>query len=101
MKKLLLIIILFGINGYSQDFQGRAFYMSKVNVNMDFMKNMPPDRAAAVKARMKTATEKNYTLEFNSNSSYFEEEERLDPNGQAGGFNWMQFVTGPERRIHL
>ena len=95
MKKLLLIIVLFGINGYSQDFQGRAFYMSKVNVNMDFMNNMPPDRAAAVKARMKTATEKNYTLEFNSNSSYFEEEERLDPNGQAGGFNWMQFVTGP------
>lgn len=95
MKKLIIIIVLFGINGYSQDFQGRAFYMSKVNVNMDFMKNMPPDRAAAVKARMKTATEKNYILEFNSNSSYFNEEERLDPNGQAGGFNWMQFVTGP------
>jgi GLPGLI family protein len=84
-----------GLNGFSQEFQGRAFYMSKVNVNMDFMKNMPPDRAAMVKSRMKTATEKNYTLEFNSNSSYFEEEERLDPNGQSGGFNWMQFVTGP------
>ena len=85
-----------GLTGFSQEFQGRAFYMSKVNVNMDFMKNMPPDRAAAVKARMKTATEKNYTLEFNSNESFFEEEERLDPNGSGGGFNWMQFVTGPE-----
>tara|TARA_B100000768_G_C11274471_1_gene375147 strand:- start:873 stop:1673 length:801 start_codon:yes stop_codon:yes gene_type:complete len=86
----------FGLNGYAQDFQGKAYYMSKVNVNMDFMKNMPPDRAAAIKGRMKTATEKNYTLEFNSNVSFFEEEERLDPNGQGGGFNWMQFVTGPE-----
>ncbi len=84
------------LTGFSQDFQGRAYYMSKVNVNMDFMKNMPPDRAAAVKARMKTATEKNYTLEFNSNESFFDEEERLDPNGNGGGFNWMQFVTGPE-----
>ena len=44
---------------------------------------------------MKTATEKNYILDFNSSSSYFEEEERLDPNSQSGGFNWMQFVTGP------
>ena len=70
--------------------------MSKVNVNMDFMKNMPPDRQAAIKGRMKTATEKNYILDFNSNASFFKEEERLDPNGQGGGFNWMQFVTGPE-----
>jgi GLPGLI family protein len=96
MKKLGIILMCVGLTGFSQEFQGRAFYMSKVNVNMDFMKNMPPDRAAAVKARMKTATEKNYILEFNSNESFFEEEERLDPNGSGGGFNWMQFVTGPE-----
>tara|TARA_B110000046_G_scaffold80973_1_gene89281 strand:+ start:124 stop:960 length:837 start_codon:yes stop_codon:yes gene_type:complete len=96
MKKILIIIIFFGLNGYTQDFQGKAYYMSKVNVNMDFMKNMPPDRQAAIKGRMKTATEKNYILDFNSNASFFKEEERLDPNGQGGGFNWMQFVTGPE-----
>ena len=75
MKKFLTLFLIISINGFSQDFQGRAYYMSKSNVNTDFMKNMPPDRAAAVKARMKTATEKNYTLEFNSNSSFFEEEE--------------------------
>ena len=84
MKKLGIILMFVGLTGFSQEFQGRAFYMSKVNVNMDFMKNMPPDRAAAVKARMKTATEKNYTLEFNSNESFFDEEERLDPNGSGG-----------------
>ena len=59
--------------------------MSKVNLNMDWMKNMPPDRQAYMKGRMKSATEKNYTLQFDSNSSYFQEEERLDPNGQGGG----------------
>ena len=36
--------------------------MSKMNVNMDFMNNMPPDRVKYMKARMKTATEKNFTL---------------------------------------
>ena len=41
------------------------------------MKNMPPDRQAYMKGRMKSATEKNYTLEFDSNSSYFQEEDVL------------------------
>lgn len=69
--------------------------MSKMNVNMDWMKNLPPDRQASVKASMKKATEKNYILNFNSSASFFKEEERLDPNAQGGGFNWQQFVTGP------
>ena len=82
-------------SGFSQDFQGKAYYMSKMNVNMDWMKNLPPDRQASVRASMKKATEKNYILNFNSSASFFKEEERLDPNAQGGGFNWQQFVTGP------
>ena len=102
MRNILSILLIFtSFYGFSQKFQGKAYYMSKMNVNMDFLKNMPPDRAAYVKGRMKTATEKNYTLEFDSKSSLFKEEERLDPNSQSGGFNWMQFVTGPaEGNIH-
>ena len=95
MKKVLCLLLLYPPLILSQDFQGKAYYMSKMNVNMDFTQNMPPERAAYIKGRMKTATEKNYILDFNSSSSYFEEEERLDPNSQSGGFNWMQFVTGP------
>ena len=95
MKNLLYLLLLATFSISSQNFQGKAYYMSKMNVNMDFTKNMPPERAAYIKGRMKTATEKNYILDFNSSSSYFEEEERLDPNSQSGGFNWMQFVTGP------
>ena len=97
MKKILTLFLIISINGFSQDFQGRAYYMSKSNVNTDFTKNMPPDRAKRIMGMMKKALEKNYTLEFNSNSSFFEEEEVLEA-GQAsrGGFNWMQFVTGPE-----
>ena len=95
MKKMLIILCFIAFSGFSQDFQGKAYYMSKMNVNMDWMKNLPPDRQASVKASMKKATEKNYILNFNSSASFFKEEERLDPNAQGGGFNWQQFVTGP------
>ena len=102
MRNILSILLIFTcFYGFSQKFQGKAYYMSKMNVNMDFLKNVSPDRQAYIKGRMKTATEKNYTLEFDSKSSFFREEERLDPNAQSGGFNWMQFVTGPaEGNIH-
>ena len=84
--------------GYSQESLGKAYYMSKSTVNMDWMKNMSPDRQKYMKARMKTALEKNYILDFDSKSSYFKEEVTLDAGGSGGGgFNWMQFVTGPEQ----
>jgi GLPGLI family protein len=95
MKKILLLILIFSFNGFSQDFQGKAYYMSKSNVNTDFTKNMPPERANRIKGMMKKALEKNYTLEFNSNASFFEEEEVLEAGqGGGGGFNWMH--TGPD-----
>ena len=42
-------------DGYSQEFLGKAYYMSKSTVNMDWMKNMSPERQKYMKARMKTA----------------------------------------------
>ena len=72
--------------------------MSKSTVNMDWMNNMSPERAKYIKARMKTALEKNYILDFDSKSSYFKEEVTLDAGGSGGGgFNWMQFVVGPDQ----
>ena len=47
---------------------------------------------------MKTALEKNYILDFDSKSSYFKEEVTLEAGGSGGGgFNWMQFVAGPNQ----
>ena len=84
--------------GYSQEFLGKAYYMSKSTVNMDWMKNMSPDRQKYMKARMKTALEKNYILDFDSKFSHFKEEVTLEAGGSGGGgFNWMQFVTGPDQ----
>lgn len=97
MKKILLLFLIFNFNGFSQDFQGKAYYMSKTSVNTDFTNNLPPDRAKYILGMMNKALEKNYILDFNSNSSYFEVEEVLEAGGrQGGGFNWMQFVGGPD-----
>lgn len=98
MKKLIILILFLSFEGYSQDFLGKAYYMSKSTVNMDWMNNMSPERAKYIKARMKTALEKNYILDFDSKSSYFKEEVTLDAGGSGGGgFNWMQFVVGPDQ----
>ena len=98
MKKLIILILFLSFEGYSQEFLGKAYYMSKSTVNMDWMNNMSPERAKYIKARMKTALEKNYILDFYSKSSYFKEEVTLDAGGSGGGgFNWMQFVVGPDQ----
>ena len=97
MKKILLLFLIFNFNGFSQDFQGKAYYMSKTSVNTDFTNNLPPDRAKYILGMMKKALEKNYILDFNSNSSFFEKEEVLEAGGNQGsGFNWMPFVGGPD-----
>ena len=44
MKKLIIILLFLSFEGYSQDFLGKAYYMSKSTVNMDWMKNMSPER---------------------------------------------------------
>ena len=98
MKKLIILILFLSFEGYSQEFLGKAYYMSKSTVNMDWMNNMSPERAKYIKSRMKTALEKNYILDFDSKSSYFKEEVTLDAGGSGGGgFNWMQFVVGPDQ----
>lgn len=98
MKKLILLLLFLSFDGYSQEFLGKAYYMSKSTVNMDWMKNMSPERQKYMKARMKTALEKNYILDFDSKSSHFKEEVTLEAGGSGGGgFNWMQFVTGPDQ----
>ena len=55
MKKLILLLLFLSFDGYSQEFLGKAYYMSKSTVNMDWMKNMSPERQKYMKARMKTA----------------------------------------------
>ena len=43
-EKLIILLMFLSFESYSQDFLGKAYYMSKSSVNMDWMKNMPPER---------------------------------------------------------
>ena len=67
----------------AQDFQGKAFYQSKKNIEMDLSDSgIPADRIKMIQERMKNQLEKTYVLTFDKTASIYKEEEKLD---QAGG----------------
>ncbi|EAR00846.1 hypothetical protein FB2170_17216 [Maribacter sp. HTCC2170] len=83
--KLVLISLLFLLtlqSVISQDFQGKAVYESKTQVNMDFGgRQIPEDRKKEIMERIKSASERSFTLIFNTAESIYKEEEKLEqPN---------------------
>lgn len=89
MKKFLALIILASSFSFSQDFQGKAYYMSKISVDKSWMDNPRfANRRGYLEDMMKKNTEKNYVLEFNSTESFYTEREKIDVR-EGGGFNWM------------
>ena len=78
---------------FAQDFQGKAYYMSKTKMDPNFGDNIPPERKQRIMERLKSNMEKNYELDFNSTASLFYEEERLDVSGGNGRFNFMSFMS--------
>ena len=93
MKNLLFVILLIPIIGFSQDFQGKAYYMSKISVDKSWMDNPRfASRKSYMNDMIKRNTEKDYVLEFNSIESTYKEIEKLETEGQ--GFNWMASYVG-------
>ena len=78
---------------FAQDFQGKAYYMSKTKMDPNFGDNIPSERKQRIMERLKSNMEKNYELDFNSTASLFYEEERLDVSGGNGRFNFMSFMS--------
>ncbi len=83
-KTLIVLIFTFIISSFSsslqaQDFYGKAYYMSKSNMNLgkwgDRLSEMQKKQ---IKARLKNRLEKTYILEFNKESSIYKEEDKLD-----------------------
>ncbi len=89
-----LSLIIFSLTTtFAQEFQGKAYYMSKTKMDSNFGKNIPPERKQRIMERLKSNMEKNYELDFNSTSSLFYEEERLGVSGGDGRFNFMSFMS--------
>ena len=94
MKKLFYLLLLSFTTTFSQEFQGKAYYMSKLSVDKSWMDNPRfASRKAYLNDMIKKNTEKNYILEFNSTESFYSEQEKIDV-GEGGGFNWMATYMG-------
>ena len=93
MKKLFYLLLLFPILNLSQNFQGKAYYMSKISVDKSWLDNPRyASRKGYMNDMIKRNTEKDYVLEFNSIESTYKEIEKLESEGQ--GFNWMANYVG-------
>ncbi|BAO74976.1 GLPGLI family protein [Winogradskyella sp. PG-2] len=95
---LSLFALCFVSMSFSQDFQGKAYYMSKTTMNMDDFggREMTPERKKQMEERMKSFLEKEYILTFNKEESIYKEDEKLEAPGAGGrGFGgFSSSLTG-------
>ncbi|VXB17561.1 GLPGLI family protein [Maribacter litoralis] len=91
---LSFIVVCTVANLQAQDFQGKATYQSKTQVNFDFgNRNIPEDRKKQMMERIKKANEKTFVLNFNQTASLYKEEEKLEQPGERGGGRGPRFGT--------
>lgn len=84
---------------FAQDFQGKAYYMSKTNPDLDSWggQQMSEAQKKQIMERMRSMFEKTYILTFDKVSSIFKEEEVLEAPGQRGFGMWgNSFSAGPQ-----
>ncbi|RED50387.1 GLPGLI family protein [Seonamhaeicola aphaedonensis] len=97
---ILCLLVLTSNRIYSQDFQGKAYYMSKTTIDMANFGGgrMDEETKNRIAARMKSMLEKTFILTFNKSESIYKEEEKLKaPGTGGGGFRSMMagnFVDG-------
>ena len=94
---ILIFLALFTFNFlYSQDFQGKAYYMSKTSFDLgQWGSTMSTEQKNQMKDRMKNMLEKTFILTFNKVESTFKEEERLAAPGQGRGWGSFGSSSGP------
>lgn len=83
----------------SQDFQGKAYYLSKTTPDMSGWGDgqMTEFQKKQIAERMRGMFEKSYVLNFDKQASIFKEEEVLEAPGQKGfGGWWSSFSSGPQ-----
>ncbi|MEP2059735.1 MAG: GLPGLI family protein [Maribacter litoralis] len=100
---LSFIVVCTVANLQAQDFQGKATYQSKTQVNFDFgNRNIPEDRKKEMMERIKKANEKTFVLNFNQTASLYKEEEKLEQPGERGGGRGPRFgaMTGTDGDLY-
>lgn len=97
---LLLLLCISAISFAQQNFQGKAYYMSKTTMDLDQWggREMSPEQKKRIQERMKSFLEKEYILTFNKEESIYKEDEKLETPGSGrswGGFA-SSFTGGPK-----
>lgn len=81
----------------TNDFQGKAYYMSKSSLDLgSWGARMSEEQKKEVKARLKNRLEKTYTLTFNKTESFFTEEDKLDAMSGATDSWGKNFAAGDQ-----
>ena len=94
-KCIQVIFLLMFASINAQDFQGKAFYQSKTNIEMDLSASgIPADRIKMIQERMKNQLEKTYVLSFDKTASIYKEEEKLDQAGGTGRGGMRMIMIG-------
>ncbi|NRB83829.1 MAG: GLPGLI family protein [Winogradskyella sp.] len=101
LKLTTLLCLSFCIVSFAQqDFQGKAYYMSKTTMDLDQWggREISPEQRKRIEERMKTMLEKEFVLTFNKEESVYKEEERLEAPGQGRGWGSFSssFTGGPK-----
>ena len=92
-------LLFFSLSVFSQDFQGRASYISKTSPDLDSWggQQMNEAQKKQIMDRMRSMFEKTYILTFDKEASIFKEEEVLEAPGQKGFGMWgSSFSAGPQ-----
>jgi GLPGLI family protein len=97
---LLLLLCISTISFAQQNFQGKAYYMSKTTMDLDQWggREMSPEQKKRIQERMKSFLEKEYILTFNKEESIYKEDEKLETPGSGRGWGGFasSFTGGPK-----
>lgn len=89
MKSIItfLFVVLSTVTFAQKGFQGKAVYYSKTTIDMERFNNgdIPEERKKRILERIKSNSEKTYTLSFNKSSSLYKENEKLEAPTSGGG----------------
>lgn len=105
LKTVAAMLLLITVSLSAQDFQGKAVYLSKTTLDIDFSSSgIPADRIKMIKERMKNNLERTYKFSFDKTASIYKQEEQLGqtggPGGGRGGMRMMMFGGGASGKYY-
>ena len=96
----LFFLLVFTQNLFAQDFQGKAYYISKTTIDMSQWgggRQMSEQQKKQMMDRMREWLERTYVLTFNKTESMYKEDEKLEAPGGRGPNMWgSSFSPGPQ-----